>query len=292
MGIIDGKKCMVKDPDQEEMVNAFYDYFEKHQNKQGTLRYMQQNYDPTFSYGVLRTMLSSEFYKGTYRGIPYCPAYVSEERWARLQQISKKNIKHAPSGRIYYFSGLIRCPSCGQILCGTGCRSIINRKTGEKRDYCYYRCNRAMIDRICSNTHKLSQNLVESYLLDNLEHEFEAYKIRVEDIKQRKKKAPPVRTEDQIEKEMERLNILFQKGRVSWEYYSQEYDSLEKEKSDLKNVIVEPEPDYSFIESLLKKDFRGIYASLAPENKRSFWKNTIREIHLKNDHTVDYVDFF
>ena len=149
-----------------------------------------------------------------------------------------------------------------------------------------------MIDRICSNTHKLSQNLIESYLLDNLEHEFEAYKIRVEDIKQRKKKAPPVRTEGQIEKEMERLNILFQKGRVSWEYYSQEYDSLEKEKSDLKNVIVEPEPDYSFIESLLKKDFRGIYASLAPENKRSFWKNTIREIHLKNDHTIDYVDFF
>ena len=292
VGIIDGKKCMVKDPDQEEMVNAFYDYFEKHQSKQGTLRYMQRNYDPTFSYGVLRTMLSSEFYKGTYRGIPYCPAYVSEERWARLQQISKKNIKHAPSGRIYYFSGLIRCPSCGQILCGTGCRSIINRKTGEKRDYCYYRCNRAMIDRICSNTHKLSQNLIESYLLDNLEHEFEAYKIRVEDIKQRKKKTPPVRTEDQIEKEMERLNILFQKGRVSWEYYSQEYDSLEKEKSDLKNVIVEPEPDYSFIESLLEKDFRGIYASLAPENKRSFWKNTIREIHLKNDHTVDYVDFF
>lgn len=292
VGIIDGQKCMVKDPDQEEMVNAFYDYFEKHQSKQGTLRYMQRNYDPTFSYGVLRTMLSSEFYKGTYRGIPYCPAYVSEERWARLQQISKKNIKHAPSGRIYYFSGLIRCPSCGQILCGTGCRSIINRKTGEKRDYCYYRCNRAMIDRICSNTHKLSQNLIESYLLDNLEHEFEAYKIRVEDIKQRKKKAPPVRTEDQIEKEMERLNILFQKGRVSWEYYSQEYDSLEKEKSDLMNVIVEPEPDYSFIESLLEKDFRGIYASLAPENKRSFWKNTIREIHLKNDHTVDYVDFF
>lgn len=292
VGIIDGKKCMVKDPDQEEMVNAFYDYFEKHQSKQGTLRYMQRNYDPTFSYGVLRTMLSSEFYKGTYRGIPYCPAYVSEERWARLQQISKKNIKHAPSGRIYYFSGTIRCPVCGQILCGTGSRSIINRKTGEKRDYCYYRCNRAMIDRICSNTHKLSQNLIESYLLDNLEHEFEAYKIRVEDIKQRKKKAPPVRTEDQIEKEMERLNILFQKGRVSWEYYSQEYDSLEKEKSDLKNVIVEPEPDYSFIESLLERDFRGIYASLAPENKRSFWKNTIREIHLKNDHTVDYVDFF
>lgn len=291
VGIIDGKKCMVKDPDQEEMVNAFYDYFEKHQSKQGTLRYMQQNYDPTFSYGVLRTMLSSEFYKGTYRGIPYCPAYLSEERWARIQSISKKNIRYARSGRIYYFSGLIRCPVCGQLLCGTGCRSIINRKTGEKKDYCYYRCNRAMIDRICTNRHRLSQNLIESYLLDNLEHEFEAYKIRVEAVRKQKKKSPPVRTEKQIDKELDRLNLLFQKGRIEWDYYSREYDALEKEKKDLRIVISEPEPDYSFIESLLAQDFREIYGSLTQENKRTFWKNTIRQIHLKSDYTIDCVDF-
>lgn len=148
-----------------------------------------------------------------------------------------------------------------------------------------------MIDRICTNTHKVSQNLVERYLLDNLENEFEAYKIRVEDIKQQKKKEPLVRTEEQIEKEMERLNILFQKGRVSWDYYSKEYDSLEKEKANLKKAISEPEQDYTFIETLLQKDFRGIYSSLTPENKRTFWKNTIRQIHLKPDYTVDHVDF-
>lgn len=293
LGTVDGKKCMVKDPDQEDLVNAFFDYFETHQSKQGTLRYMQKNYDPEFSYSVLRTMLSSEFYKGTYRGIPYCPAYLSEERWERIQQISKgKNVKITPSGRIYYFSGMIRCPVCGQILSGTGCRSIINRKTGEKRDYCYYRCNHAMIDRICTNRHRLSQNLVESYLLENLEREFELYKIRVEDIRKKKKKeARAPRTEKQIEKEMERLNILFQKGRVAWDYYSGQYDALEKEKADLKLVIAEPETDYSSIEELLGQDFRAIYNSLTPENRRAFWRNTIRQIHIGPDYTVKKVDF-
>lgn len=293
LGTVDGKKCMVKDPDQEDLVNAFFDYFEKHQSKQGALRYMQQHYDPEFSYSVLRTMLSSEFYKGTYRGIPYCPAYLSEERWERIQQISKgKNVKITPSGRIYYFSGMIRCPVCGQILSGTGCKSIINRKTGEKRDYCYYRCNHAMIDRICTNRHRLSQNLVESYLLENLEREFAAYKIRVEDIRRKKKKeARAPRTERQIEKEMERLNILFQKGRVTWDYYSGQYDALEKEKADLKMVIAEPETDYSSIEELLGQDFRAIYNSLTPENRRSFWRNTIRQIHIGPDYTVKKVDF-
>lgn len=293
LGTVDGKKCMVKDPDQEDLVNAFFDYFEKHQSKQGTLRYMQKNYDPEFSYSVLRTMISSEFYKGTYRGIPYCPAYLSEERWERIQRISKgKNVKIAPSGRIYYFSGMIRCPVCGQILSGTGCKSIINRKTGEKRDYCYYRCNHAMIDRICTNRHRLSQNLMESYLLENLEREFAAYKIRVEDIRKKKKKeARAPRTEKQIEKEMERLNILFQKGRITWEYYSDQYDALEKEKTDLKLVIAEPETDYSSIEELLGQDFRAIYNSLTPENRRAFWRNTIRQIHIGPDYTVKKVDF-
>lgn len=291
IGVVNGQKCMVKDPDQEELVNAFFDYFEKHQGKQATLRYIQSHYDPSFSYSCLRTMLSSEFYKGTYRGIPYCPSYVSEVRWARLQKISKKNIKNTPSGRIYYFTGMIRCPECGQILAGTGCRSIINRKTGEKRDYCYYRCNRAMIDRICTNRHKVSQNLIETYLLENLEREFEEYKIRVDEIQKKNKQKPKVRTEEQIEKEMSRLNLLFQKDRITWDYYSKEYDALESEKNGLKAIILEPESDYSSVESLLQKDFLSIYHSLAEENRRTFWRNIIRQIHLKPDYTINYVDF-
>lgn len=149
-----------------------------------------------------------------------------------------------------------------------------------------------MIDRICTNRHRLSQNLIESYLLDNLEQEFDAHKIRVEEIKKKKKKEhPQTRTEKQIDKEMDRLNILFQKGRINWDYYSAEYDSLEEEKRQLTVIVPEPEQDYSFIEELLQRDFRSIYNSLTPENRRAFWRNTIRQIHLTPEYTVDFVDF-
>ena len=148
-----------------------------------------------------------------------------------------------------------------------------------------------MIDRICTNKHKVSQNLVETYLLDNLEREFEEYKIRVEEIQKKNKQTPKVRTEEQIEKEMSRLNLLFQKDRITWDYYSKEYDALESEKNSLKTVITEPESDYSFMESLLTKDFLSIYHSLSEENRRTFWRNIIRQIHLKPDYTIDYVDF-
>lgn len=291
VGIVDGQKRMVKNPDEEDLVSAFFDYFEKHQSKQGTLRYIQQNFDPEFSHTMLRTMLASEFYKGTYRGIPYCPAYLSEDRWARIQKISNRNVKHTPSGRVYLFTGLIRCPGCGQLLAGTGSSSIINRKTKEKRSYCYYRCNRAMIDRLCSNRHRMSQNLLEKYLLDNLETEYKKYRIRCEKIEEQKAKIRKTRTPEKLQNELERLNLLFQKGRVQWEYYSSEYDRIEKEIRELSTIRPEPERDFTYLEELLQADLGTIYAKLTPENRRAFWRSTIREIHLNEDFTVKSVDF-
>ncbi len=292
LGIVDGKKCMIIDESEEELTNAFFDYFEKHQNKQATLRYIQKNYDPTFSYSALRTMLTSEFYKGTYRGIPYCPAYLTEERWDRIHKISKKNIRRPPSGRVYYFTGMIRCPFCGQIMVGSGCKSIVNRKTKEKRDYCYYRCNRTMIDHICNNKKRLSQNLVEKYLLENLEKEFDKYKVRVDTIKKQKQKNAPIkRTERQIQNELERLNVLFQKGRIEWDYYNEEYDKLTAEINRLKEAPIEQEIDYSYIEELLHTDFRSIYNSLSSENKRTFWRNVIQQIVIDENGEIQQVDF-
>ena len=137
-----------------------------------------------------------------------------------------------------------------------------------------------MIDRICTNRHKVSQNLIETYLLENLEREFEEYKIRVDEIQKKNKQKPKVRTEEQIEKEMSRLNLLFQKDRITWDYYSKEYDALESEKNGLKAIIIEPESDYSSVESLLQKDFLAIYHSLAEENRRTFWRNKIGRAHV------------
>ena len=290
-GTVDGRKCMVKDPDTEHMVEDLFRYFQKHQSKTGTVKYMQDKYDTDFSYSMLRTMLSSEFYKGTYRGFPYCPAYLTEQEWNKLQVISQKNVKHTPSGRIYLFSGLMHCPVCGQKLAGTGCSSIINRKTGEKRTYCYYRCNKAMVDRLCENRHRVSQNLIEKYLLDNLSTEYKKYQIRYERIQEQKRKAKNTRTPGKLQKELERLNFLFQKSRIEWDYYNKEYERIEQELKSLHEIHPEPQKDYSDLEELLKTDFKSMYQKLTPENQRSFWRSTIKEIYLKDDYTVNYVDF-
>lgn len=53
----------------------------------------------------------------------------------------------------------------------------------------------------------------------------------------------------------------------------------------------EQKKDFTYLENLLQEDFKSIYQKLSPENRQAFWRSTIHEIHLKEDYTVDCVDF-
>ena len=90
---------------------------------------------------------------------------------------------------------------------------------------------------------------------------------------------------------MSRQSSLSERLRITWDYYSKEYDALESEKNGLKAIIIEPESDYSSVESLLQKDFLAIYHSLAEENRRTFWRNIIQQIPKVGLYRINYVDF-
>lgn len=287
----DGQKRMVKDPETEHMVEDFFCYYRKHQSKCGAVRYMQNTYGLDFSYSMLRTMLSSEFYKGTYRGFPYCPAYLTEAQWDEIQDISNKNIRNTPSGRIYLFTGLIRCPACGQKLAGSGCSSAASRKTGERRTYCYYRCNRALTDRLCPNRRRVNQDSIEEHLLGILVDKYKICHIQSTKIEPWKKTAGQDHSSEYLTKELARLNLLFQKGRISWEYYSRQYNQIENKLDALPGSASADLQHPLSLEKLLQEDFRNIYQKLSLENRQAFWRSTIREIYLNEDSSVKYIDF-
>lgn len=287
-------KCIVKNEEEAPMVEEFYRYFLAHHNKKKTVIHMQETFGTDFSYSMLKTMLSSEFYIGKYRdNHSYCPAYLTLEQWEQVQTVSKRNLKMQRSNRVYLFSGLMRCPLCGQKLVGTGCSSIVNRKTGEKRTYCYYRCNRAHIDHCCEYTHRISQNLMEEYLLDNLQEEFTAFRIRLDKITEQKKLQRKSRTPEKIRAELERLNYMYMKERIVFENYEKEYQRLDTElkEAQRETVAATSQRDFAGLEQLLAGDFRQVYRALDQEHRQSFWQNIIKEIHLNREHEVDSVDF-
>ena len=87
------------------------------------------------------------------------------------------------------------------------------------------------------------------------------------------------------------LNFLFQKGRIEWDYYNEEYSRVESELNNLQKVLPEPAPNYSYLEELLNTDFRTMYDQLSQENRRAFWRSIIQEIHINEDSTITSVDF-
>lgn len=288
---VNGEKKIVKNEDEEPIVNEVFRYFMTYQNKRATVIHIQEMFGFDFSYAMLRTMLSSEFYIGKYRNnTNYCPAYLTPEQWEKIQAISRQNIKSGRSDRIYLFSHLMRCPRCGQILVGCGCSSIINRQTKEKRTYCYYRCNRALIDHCCDYTHRVSQNLLEECLLENLEDLFTAFYLNNTKVSAKKEPKKKGRTRERIEQEMERLNMMFQKERISWDYYNEQYEALEKEKREL-IIIPKDTRDYSHITNLLNSDFRAMYRELDQVNRQAFWHGIIKQIYLDASHQIKSVDF-
>lgn len=281
---------MIKDPDTEHMVEACFRFLLLHKNKNATVKYMRDTFHIDFSYSMLRTMTTSEFYIGKYRDNDhYCPAYLSQSQWKAIQEINAGNIKKTASGRIYYFSGLIRCPECGCLLAGCGCSSIINRQTKEKKTYCYYRCNNWAMNHKCGYSHKLSQNLVERYLLHNLSEEFYRFRTRVCAIQGANRPKAKKRAAGTINAEMSRLNLLFQKGRIDFEYYNGEYQKLETEMKELQELPCEA-ADYSRVENLLKSDFLTAYNQLTEVNKQLFWQEIIKGITVEGKE-VKEVDF-
>ena len=141
----------------------------------------------------------------------------------------------------------------------------------------------------CSYSHKPSQMLLEQYLLNNLVKEYDSFCARLSSIQEKNKPKSNKRTPSTINAEMSRLNILFQKGRIDFDYYNEEYAKLETELQDL-NEVPQEKADYSHIERILDHDFISTYNALTEENKQVFWHDIIKSITMKGKEIVA-VDF-
>lgn len=81
---------------------------------------------------------------------------------------------------------------------------------------------------------------------------------------------------------MGRLNLMYQKGRITDSYYESQYELLEKKLMelstvcDIENTIEKRENLVSFFQG----DWINLYRSLDAENKKIFWKKYIKDIQV------------
>ena len=87
---------------------------------------------------------------------------------------------------------------------------------------------------------------------------------------------------------MERLNILFQKGRITEDYYDEQYNVLETRLIEYEqHEKYVPIDAYRDLIKTFSGDWQALYLQLDKAHKQAFWKSTIRDIQIdKETHKI------
>jgi flagellin-specific chaperone FliS len=291
-----GRKKIVKDPDEAPILEDMLQHYMTYQSKRKTVVYAHAKYQVSIENESFGSLLKNTMLYGAYRDNPsYCEAYIDKQTFDKIQEILKRNCKeNTAENRTYIFSGLIICPECGRYLSGKA--SLQHRADGKVYVKKYVCPNYSQMKR-CSFSKAISEKTFEKMLLDNLEQYVSEAKIRCEEIIDTNEKKVPKYDIDEINKEIERLNYSWQKGRIKTvEQYDKQYDflleQLELAQHEQKKTAVK---DFSKIEETLNSEWRDIYYVLDEENKKAFWRNLISSIEIvwtTEVKRIDKVDFF
>ena len=272
---IDGVKRVVKDKEKEEMVNDMFDYFITNKSIRSTYKYLEDKYGFNIGYANFTRIFKNPIYIGKYKeNDNYCEPYLTPEQWDEMNCYLNNLPKQTPSGRVYLFSGLIRCSCCNCVLTGF---KVTKNKNGKKYHYKGYRCENHFTNHKCESTKSFHEGVMEKYLLNNLLAEADKYLLELNVSAD----APAKTDASSLKEELNRLNYMFQKNRISIDDYEKQYDILERKIKDAESN--QPKVNTSHLLELKELNLEEYYHKLNDESKRAFWREYIDKIIFQAD---------
>ena len=272
---------LVKDPDTKEAVQEFWDILIESNNLNKAIRCMYEKYGIDKGWNTWSKISKSEFYCGMHRGNDdFCPRYVTPEDFLRF--IETRPIKATPTGHVYIFSGLMRCPECNYKLGG----GATKQKYGT---YKLYRCvNRC---KSCGFKSAMYEKKTEKYLLENIRR-YMTDAIEIEEIRLLQPKAKPKNNIKGLKEKLRRLNVMYMAGGKTDEEYIKETKELNDAINKAENEDdVNTGPNIEFLKKTLNSDFETLYAAFDDEEKQMFWTKLIKEIRLDGNKIKDVIFF-
>lgn len=265
----DGIMRLVKDPETQQAAQEFWDILIESNNLNKAIRHMDNAYGIKKDWKSWKRLTQSDFYCGIHRGVQdYCPAYVSPENFLAFQE--RETVKGTPTGNIYLFRGLMRCPECGNKLCG-------DSDSRKKTVYKNYRCR--IRGRGCSNQATISERKLEKQLISRLD-EFLAEEIALVEIEQAKPKPKPKTDATALKEKLRRLTVAYRVGNVPDEQYLKEDAELKALIAKAESEAPPEEKNLEPLKDLLETDFRSMYGIMTEEEKQRFWQGLVTEIKL------------
>ena len=279
-------KKLQKNPEEKEIVETFFEQYFGTMSKRKAIEYIQDVYgDRAPSPQAMDRFTKKEVYCGR-RGADtgYCEPYITPEQFRFIQETCSSRTFHSSNER-YIFSQLMKCPYCGATMTGFVKKHKCNDGTISR--YKRYRCSRKF-DRhkegIC-----ITESIVEDYLIHHISAELNQKIYQIKSGSAARKEADQT---PRIRAEMDRLNNIYMKGRISEQEYDRQYELLEGRLKEEAQKRTERVADYEHILKAFSGNWLDIYQALDAEHKNAFWKKVLKEIVLSKDtHKVDHVCF-
>ena len=278
--MIDGVRRLVKDPDTEEIVSAFWEKLLKYDNIRRAGRETNLEFGLTRTHRAWIKVMRNEANTGTYKGVSnFCPAYVSRQEWERVQH-PERRLKTTQHGRVYLFSGLIRCPICGNTL-KANYRKYSNIPG---KEYFHYRCGSHRLGN-CPFNRSISELKVEKFMLANIKNFLEEYALKIEvrskEPKRKKKKVDA----DKLREQLRRLNNIYLSGNLTDSEYNEQSKALQSAiaNADTTDRAEERPVNLDMIRRLIESGFEEQYSTFSREEKQRFWRSIVEEIHMEDN---------
>lgn len=273
------QKKIQKDPDIAPIVEeAFAHYFKCYSIRKVYTHLQEQYGDRAPSFNKVDRLFKNEKYCGRWhKNLQYCEPYITPEQFQQIQSV-KNSRTFALSGDAYIFAGLIICPLCGRRY--TGSKNTHKLRDGSVSQRKQYRC---MPKYNVQNVHKggtpiLTETYIEKYMLDHVMEQLNQEILKTEQ-REKKSKAHKNVSQAAIQAELNRLNIMYQKGRISEAYYDHQYSILSGQLNDLQANIITVK-SFAPLQKIFSGDWIAVYEELDAEHRNAFWKSIVKEIHL------------
>ena len=274
-------KKIVKDEALAPLVNDVFDYFEAHNNKCGTVNYINEKYGTRYHYNTIARMLKKPIYKGEFSGIEgFCEPYLSLDRWNKIQSLVERNIKVRHNDRVYAYSGIVFCKECGCHLAGASTKYV--KADGTIKYYKHYRCNNAVTRKECPHNLSIKEDAIDKFIVANLSQELANYKAEFEI---NAKQVDYTAKRNKLERKIARLKDLYINELITLDEYKAD---LSKFNAELDKIPTQTNKvDCSAILSLLQMDIPSLYKELTCEERQVLIRSVIKSIVIDKDNKME-----
>ena len=287
---IENKKYVI-DEEKVDFARYIFNKYEELQSLYSLVRFLKDNHNYKTSHRTLKRMLSHRIYIGEYHhptlgiGYDYAPQIISYEQFNRVQTLLNANIKRFAHGKgdDKPLRGVVKCAHCGNKMIGMK----IKRKCGEVISYyCKLRHQHHMIQKDkCTNKANVLEHNLEAYFIENVESAIDKLAFELE----HKEANEPKVDKSKLEQKLKNLKIMFQEADISEGEYRTK-TNLIKQQLEMP-LVTEQRLSLDAIKQSLPTNFKDMYHTLSPLERRRLILSVIKEIKVHSNQDFELIFF-